>query len=85
MCQPMSLMDQHIPAQTAIGKQDHGTFTLSQATPAMALHTDVAFASVRVGMSASAWHCPDLGLTSAPCRFPPSLLKTNEEPAEKDC
>lgn len=67
MCQPMSLTDQHIPAQMAIGKQDHGTFTLSQATQAMALHTDVAFASVRVGMSASAWqHRPDLGLTSAP-------------------
>lgn len=45
-CQPMSLVDQHTPAQMAIGKQDHRTFTLGQAIPAMALHTDVAFASV---------------------------------------
>lgn len=46
MCQPMSLMDQHTPAQMAIGKQDCRTFTLGQAIPAVALHTDVAFASV---------------------------------------
>lgn len=83
MHQPMSLTDQHIPAQMATGKQDHGTFTLGQATPAVALHTDVALASVHASLRLAA--VPRPGPDLCTLQVPPSFLKTNEEPAGKDC
>ena len=72
MHQPMSLTDQHIPAQMATGKQDHGTFTLGQATPAVALHTDVALASVHASLRLAALPRPGPDLCTL--QVPPSFL-----------
>lgn len=73
MRQPMSLKD-NASLQMAAVTRPMGPSLWAQATPAVALHTDVALASVHASLRLTA--LPRPGPASVPCRFP--LLSQNQ-------